>query len=174
IPATTTLLPRVPPLSNNAFWQQMLYNNLMISLAANQQLTSLAHSSAVLSPSPSTPKSTSSAYSFSSVESLAQSDAVPSPSGRSPRRRTADVGPVTPATGKEVRCPTCSKLFTRPWLLQNHMRVHTGEKPYACEKCGKAFADKSNLRAHTQTHSGQRPFSCLRCGKSFALKAYLS
>lgn len=42
-------------------------------------------------------------------------------------------------------CPVCGQCFS---CLRNHMKVHTGEKPYTCSECGRAFSQSGNLRVH--------------------------
>lgn len=53
---------------------------------------------------------------------------------------------------KKLRCQYCDKSFSKNFDLQQHIRAHTGEKPFQCIVCGRAFAQKSNVKKHMATH----------------------
>ncbi|XP_023229023.1 protein krueppel-like [Centruroides sculpturatus] len=61
---------------------------------------------------------------------------------------------------RKLECTICKKTFQREKHLEEHVRVHTGEKPLSCDICGKKFAQKSTLSEHIKIHSTERPFKC--------------
>lgn len=46
---------------------------------------------------------------------------------------------------KKYTCSICKKKYYQNGNLQEHMRIHTGEKPFQCEYCSVAFRTSSQV-----------------------------
>ncbi|CAK6442304.1 unnamed protein product [Pipistrellus nathusii] len=92
------------------------------------------------------------------------------------------------------KCEICKKYFTRKPHLEEHMILHSQDKPFKCtyceehfksrfarlkhqekfhlgpfpcDVCGRQFNDTGNLKRHVEcTHGGKRKWTCFICGKS--------
>ncbi|XP_001657736.2 zinc finger protein OZF isoform X2 [Aedes aegypti] len=100
------------------------------------------------------------------------------------------------------RCADCGKQMVSPYTYQAHLRIHSGERPfacphceqtfrisqgltrhvrevhekvrnYSCEVCGKRFGNGRNLKEHRFLHTNEKPYGCNVCGSSFKQKASL-
>ncbi|XP_051955571.1 zinc finger protein 341-like isoform X2 [Xyrauchen texanus] len=103
----------------------------------------------VYSPGKQTTKNKSCTIS-TNLSELGEYDKVIIPKRTRTSKKTLDG--QTKGKAQKLKCNYCSKVFTKNFDLQQHIRSHTGEKPFQCIVCGRAFAQKSNVKKHMQTH----------------------
>lgn len=81
---------------------------------------------------------------------------------------------LLPQPQRQRVCGFCGKYFRKMFQLQNHIRKHTGDKPFVCHTCGKAFSQETSLKTHMRIHSGVRPFKCSECDECFNVSSALT
>lgn len=67
------------------------------------------------------------------------------------------------STREVHQCPCCSYITPRKDHMKEHIRKHTGEKPFSCPHCPYRTAKNSDIHRHMQTHTGEKPFACSQC-----------
>ncbi|XP_050438562.1 zinc finger protein 184-like isoform X3 [Adelges cooleyi] len=72
------------------------------------------------------------------------------------------------------QCDICGRSFSEKRNVDDHRRIHTGERPFVCETCGKSFAQRSSMKIHwKQMHESIKSHKCQYCEKSFIRRCHL-
>lgn len=67
---------------------------------------------------------------------------------------------------EKVNCPVCDKHLKKEHILE-HLRLHTGNKPFVCRYCNFGFISALSLRRHLLGHMGLTERKCEECGKEY-------
>ena len=119
------------------------------------------------------------------------------------RRRSVPTGKKKAVEDEDEdrnKCIACGRCFDTAQKLEDHMNLHTGNRPFECPVpgCGTTFSNRAmlykhkkthskefacpapgcklvysnayDLKRHSVAHSDERPFACKTCGKTFKLE----
>ena len=54
-------------------------------------------------------------------------------------------------------CPVCGLIInSKRFNFQQHLMIHTNEKPFNCKICNRSFRQKNHLAKHTMRHRTKR------------------
>lgn len=68
--------------------------------------------------------------------------------------------------GPSLQCPHCPYKTLRRFTLTEHIRLHTGERPYTCDKCGLTFRRRAIWTKHMIYHQ-EKTVQCPHCPRKF-------